>query len=126
LEPLRNLEKRVSTVEGLELAVEEKQARLEQVFVDLRTGLEEYHSEISQHIESMAQQIQVLQDQNQQMVRHLEERQPRPRTAQGRLQQEQALHHRSALEKQIRWLFICMGVLAGLSLAALGIAIFLR
>jgi hypothetical protein len=60
------------------------------------------------------------------MVRHLEGRQPRPRTLQGRLQQEQALHNRSTIEKQIGWLFICMGILAGLSLAALGIAIFLR
>ena len=126
MEPLRDLEKRLSTVEGLELAVEEKQARLEQVFYELRTGLEEYHAEISQRIEGMTQQIQALQDQNQQMVRHLEGRQPRPRTLQGRLQQEQALHNRSTIEKQIGWLFICMGILAGLSLAALGIAIFLR
>ncbi len=124
LEPLRNLEKRLNTVEGLELAVQEKQARLEQVFSDLRTGLEEYHAEISQRIEDMAQHIQVLQDQNLQMVRRLEERQPRP--AHGRLQQEESLRSRSAIEKQIQWLFICMGILAGLSLAALGVAIFLR
>ena len=126
LEPLHVLEKRLSTVEAHELAVEEKHASLERVFIDLRTGLEEYHAEISQRIESMALQIQVLQDQNQQMVRHLEERQSRPRTAQGRLQQEQALRNRSTIEKQIKWLFILMGILAGLSLAALGIAIFLR
>jgi predicted nuclease with TOPRIM domain len=122
LEPLRNLEKRLSTVEGLELAVEERQARLEKVFSELRSGLEEYHAEISQRIGSMALQIQVLQDQNQQIV----DRSSRPRTAQGRLQQEQALRSRSTIEKQIKWLFICMGILAGLSLAALGIAIFLK
>jgi serine/threonine protein phosphatase PrpC len=126
LEPLRDLEKRLSTVEGHELAVEEKQARLEQVFYDLRTGLEEYHAEISQRIESMSQQIQALQDQNLQLERHQDERQSRPRTAQGRLHQEQVLHIRSTIEKQIKWLFICTGILAGLSLAALGIAIFLR
>jgi DNA repair exonuclease SbcCD ATPase subunit len=126
LEPLRNLEKRLSTVEGLELAVEERQARLEQVFSDLRTGLEEYHAEISQHILSLERQIQVLQDQNQQMVRHLEEHQARPRTEHGRLHQEQSLRSRATIEKQIQWLFIGMGILAGLSLAALGVAIFLR
>ena len=126
LEPLRNLEKRFSTVEGLELAVEERQARLEKAFSELRSGLEEYHAEISQRIGSMAQQIQVLQDQNQQMVHPLEDRPSHPRTAQGRLHQEQALRSRSTIEKQIKWLFICMGILAGLSLAALGVAIFLK
>jgi predicted nuclease with TOPRIM domain len=126
LEPLRSLEKRFSTVEGLELAVEERQARFEKAFSELRSGLEEYHVEISQRIGSMALQIQVLQDQNQQVVHHSEERPSRPRTAQGRLHQEQALRSRSTIEKQIKWLFICMGILAGLSLAALGIAIFFK
>jgi len=126
MEPLRDLENRLNTVDGHQLALEERQARLELVFSELRTGLEEYHNEISLRIEGMAQQIKALQDQNQQIVRHLEVQQPRTRTLQGRLQQEQALHIRSNIEKQIRWLFICMGILAGLSLAALGIAIFLR
>jgi serine/threonine protein phosphatase PrpC len=127
MEPLRELEKRLSTVEGHELAIDGRQTRLEQVFYELRTGLEEYHAELSQRIQSMSQQIQALQEQNQQMARHWEERQPRLRNLQGRLQQqEQALRNRSTIEKQIRWLSICVGILAGLSLAALGIAIFLR
>ena len=114
-------------MEGNELAVEERQARLEQVFYELRTGLEEYHAEITQRIESMPQQIQALQEQNQQLARHLEDQQPRARALQSRLQQqEQALRDKANMEKQIRWLFICMGILAGLSLAALAIAIFLR
>jgi len=127
MEPLRELEKRLGTVEGHELAIDGRQTRLEQVFYELRTGLEEYHAELSQRIQSMSQQIQALQEQNQQMARHWEERQPRLRDLQGRLQQqEQALRNRSTIEKQIRWLSICVGILAGLSLAALGIAIFLR
>jgi len=121
IEPLRELEKRLRTVEELELAVEGRQARLEQVFGELRTGLEEYHAEISLQIETMAQQIHALQDQN------LQDRRPRLQNLQGRLgQQEQALQNRSAIEKQIRWLFICVGILAGLTLAAMGMAIFLR
>jgi len=127
MEPLRDLEKRLGKMEGNELAVEERQARLEQVFYELRTGLEEYHAEITQRIESMPQQIQALQEQNQQLARHLEDQQPRASALQSRLQQqEQALRDKANMEKQIRWLFICMGILAGLSLAALAIAIFLR
>jgi hypothetical protein len=126
MEPLRELEKRLNTVESHELAADGRQVKLEQAFYDLRTGLEEYHAEISQRITGMAQQIEALQGQNQQLARRMDERQPRPRTPQGRQHQEQALRNHSRIEKQITWLFICMGILAGLSLAALGIAIFLR